>query len=72
MEVLENRLRLRRYELGLTLEEVAERAQIDLSNLSRLELGRQGIRPGTARKLAIALDLPMHEFVAELAAAKGA
>jgi len=72
MEVLGARLRNRRYELGLTLEEVAERAEVDFSNLSRLERGRQNARPGTIRKLAVALDLPMNEIVASLAADKAA
>lgn len=72
MEELGARLRTRRYELGLTLEEVAERAQMDFSNLSRLERGRQNARPGTVHKLARALDLPVSELVAALVADKAA
>ena len=72
MELNGTRLRNRRFELGLTLEELAKRAEMDFSNLSRLELGKHGAHPATARKLAVAYDLPMDEFVVSLMAEKAA
>ncbi len=64
MEVRGARLRSRRFELGLTLEQVAERAEIDFSNLSKMERGIWGARPKTVHKLAMVLDLPVSEILA--------
>jgi transcriptional regulator with XRE-family HTH domain len=64
MEVHGARLRHRRFELGLTLEQVAERAEIDFSNLSKMERGIWGARPSTVHKLARVLDLPVSEILA--------
>lgn len=72
MELVGTTLRRRRFELGLTLEQVAERAGVDFSNLSKMERGLLGAHVGTAHKLATALDLPMNEIVASLAADKAA
>ncbi len=67
MDLVGTRLRGRRFELGLTLEQVAERAEMDFSNLSKMERGLMGAHVGTAHKLAVALDLPVNEIVASLA-----
>lgn len=68
MEVHGRQLRRRRYELGLTLAQVATRAQVDVSNLSKLERGiLTGAHIGTVSKLARVLDLPLDQFVPELA-----
>jgi transcriptional regulator with XRE-family HTH domain len=64
MELRGARLRRRRFELGLTLEQVAERAEMDFSNLSKMELGMMGAHPGTVRKLATVLNLDVAEIVA--------
>jgi transcriptional regulator with XRE-family HTH domain len=53
-----------RDERGLEQHDVAERANLNTSQLSRLEHGR--IKPswGTVRRVAAALGLPMSELVA--------
>lgn len=63
--------RIRRLELGLSLDDVARTAGIDKSNLSKLERGvLRGAHPGTARKLAMVLDMPMDELAPDLATLK--
>ncbi|MFI5933645.1 ATP-binding protein [Actinoplanes sp. NPDC051494] len=51
------RIRVRRRELGLTQEELAERAGIDVKTVRMIETGKRTPRPATARSLAEALDL---------------
>jgi len=72
MDLHGTRIRNRRFELGLTLEQVAERAEMDFSNLSKMERGKMGAHVGTIHKLATVLDLPVSEIAAGLAAAKAA
>lgn len=72
MDLVGTRIRNRRFELGLTLEQVAERAEMDFSNLSKMERGLLGAHVGTVHKLATALDIPVNEIVASLAANKAA
>lgn len=54
------RLREIRTELGLTLQQVAERAHIDVSTLSRLESGKRRLTldhiPGLATALGVTID----------------
>src|SRR5690348_14288538 len=51
-------LRQLREAAGLTREELAERAGLDVEEVSRLERGRGRPGPTTARLLAFALELP--------------
>jgi transcriptional regulator with XRE-family HTH domain len=54
------RLRARRAERGLTLQQVAERANLDVSTLSRLETGKRRLAldhiPALARALGVSAD----------------
>jgi transcriptional regulator with XRE-family HTH domain len=72
MDLVGTRIRNRRFELGLTLEQVAERAEMDFSNLSKMERGLLGAHVGTVHKLATVLDIPVNEIVASLATNKAA
>lgn len=57
-------LRSRRAELGLSLSEVARRAQLDKGVLSRTETGQNPrVSPGTLRALARALELPLSDIM---------
>ncbi len=58
------RLRQLRAERGLTLQQVAERASIDLSTLSRLEAGRRRLALDHIPALAAALDVSTDELLA--------
>ena len=71
MKVHGDVLRIRRLELGKSLDDVMRETDIDKSNLSKLERGvLAGAHPSTVHKLAVALDLSMDQFVPELAALK--
>lgn len=58
------RLRQLRTERGLTLQQVAERASIDVSTLSRLEAGRRRLAIDHLPALAAALDVTTDELLA--------
>jgi transcriptional regulator with XRE-family HTH domain len=53
-----------RDELGLGQDDVAEKADLAISQLSRLEHGQINPSWGTIRRVAAALGLPMSELVA--------
>lgn len=55
-------LRIRRLQLGLRLEEVAERAGVDSAGLSRAENGKKVPLPETLAALASTLDLPLADL----------
>ncbi|GAA2597873.1 hypothetical protein GCM10010435_91540 [Winogradskya consettensis] len=55
------RVRARRRELGLTQEELAELARIDVKTVRMIETGRRTPRPATARMIADALRLDDEE-----------
>jgi transcriptional regulator with XRE-family HTH domain len=57
------RLRELRSERGLTLQQVAERANIDVSTLSRLESGKRRLALDHLPALAIALDVTADELL---------
>jgi transcriptional regulator with XRE-family HTH domain len=57
-------LRQRREELHLTQAEVAQRAQIPVQSLSRIETGQAGI--STASLIRLARVLGLHSLAAEL------
>lgn len=57
------RLREIRTELGLTLQQVAERAHIDVSTLSRLESGKRRLALDHIPNLASALGVTMDELL---------
>jgi transcriptional regulator with XRE-family HTH domain len=57
------RLRELRTQLGLTLEEVATRADIDVSTLSRLESGKRRLALDHLPRLAMALSVSTDELL---------
>src|ERR1700760_965261 len=59
------RLRELRTQRGLTLEEVASRADIDVSTLSRLESGKRRLALDHLPRLAAALSVSTDELVRE-------
>ena len=59
---LSNLLRSRRLQLGLRLEDVAERANVDPAGLSRAENGKKIPLPETLAALATTLDLPLADL----------
>jgi transcriptional regulator with XRE-family HTH domain len=67
-ETVEGRVRRRlrelRTERGLTLQQVADRASIDISTLSRLESGKRRLALDHLPRLAAALDTSSDELLA--------
>jgi transcriptional regulator with XRE-family HTH domain len=63
MEVDVARLRELRRRRVLTLEELAEKADVGRNTIWRLEHGVMGAQPRTIRKLAKALDVEAEELV---------
>ena len=63
MEVDVARLRELRRRRVLTLEELAEKADVGRNTIWRLEDGRQGAHPRTVRKLAEALGVDPKELI---------
>ena len=58
-----DRLRDLRQRHVLTLRELADRADVNLQTIYRLENERGGAHPSTIRKLAAALGVEPHELV---------
>ena len=63
MEVDAVKLRELRRRRVLTLEELAEKANVGRNTIWRLEHGVMGAQPRTIRKLAKALDVEAEELV---------
>lgn len=61
--LVRSRLRELRAERGLTLEDVARRAQIDVSTLSRLESGKRRLALDHLPRLAAALSVTTDELL---------
>jgi predicted ATPase/DNA-binding XRE family transcriptional regulator len=61
------RLRRYRHRVGLTQEELAERAEVSVRELAYLERGKHTPRPGTIRRLAEALGLSEEDHASLLA-----
>ncbi|OMC39829.1 XRE family transcriptional regulator [Mycobacterium sp. GA-1841] len=61
--LVRRRLRELRAERGLTLEDVARRAQIDISTLSRLESGKRRLALDHLPRLATALSVSTDELL---------
>ena len=55
----------RREAAGLSQESLAYVAGIDRSFVSKVELGKVRLGLGIAKKIAVALDTPLHELIAE-------
>ena len=51
------RIHMRRKELGLTQEELAERMEVSIQMISNLELGKKAIRPENLVKLCNAMSI---------------
>lgn len=56
-------LRRLREAAGLTQMELANRAEMDMAEISRLELGKRDPRLSTIVRLAVALELPLETLV---------
>jgi len=61
-------LRQVREGLGLTLQQLAVMSGIQVGNLSRVERGKEFPRPARAQRLAFALNLPLPQVYAAIAA----
>lgn len=57
------KVRTRRFELGLTLKQVADRAGVTVSCLSLIENGHRFGRPSVLAALAKALECPLRELL---------
>lgn len=63
MRIISQRLKDKRKETGLSLEQLAEKAGISTSYLAYIEMGRRKPTLETLQKLAAALHIPMSELV---------
>ena len=59
-------LRRLREAAGLTQMELANRADMDMAEISRLELGKRDPRLSTIVRLAVALELPLEALVHDI------
>ncbi len=59
------RIRQRRQDIGLSLREVARRAEVTASFLSHLERGKSDTSIGVLRRIATVLGVPMMYFLVE-------
>lgn len=57
------RLRSRRKELQMTLEDVAERAQMNWSYIAQVERGERNVGIDNMTALAEALDIPLRDLL---------
>ena len=57
------RLRSRRKELTLTLEDVAEKAQMNWSYIAQVERGERNVSIDNMSALAEALDVPLRDLL---------
>jgi transcriptional regulator with XRE-family HTH domain len=56
------KLRRRRNDLGLTLQQVSELTEMDISTISQIELGKRTFTIRTAHTFAEALECSVHDF----------
>jgi transcriptional regulator with XRE-family HTH domain len=63
-------LRRFRRQLGLTQQELADKAGVSQYTITEIETGRREARPSTLRKLADALDVEVADFFRESEAPK--
>jgi transcriptional regulator with XRE-family HTH domain len=59
------RMRKRRNELSMTLQELAEIIQASRSYLNQIELGKKNVTLDMTNKIAKALDVPVAELLIE-------
>lgn len=62
-QVFGERLRSRRKEMKLTLEDVAEKAQMNWSYIAQVERGERNISIDNMTALAEALDVPLRDLL---------
>lgn len=62
---LGQRLRRRRKELGLTLAQLSDRANIAVTTIHVIEHGRGAPRLDTLLRLSAALDMPIADIIGE-------
>ena len=58
-------LRRRRKELGLSQEQLGTRANIQMADISRYESGSRDPRISTVARLAVALETPIADLLAD-------
>jgi len=56
------KLQRRRYDLGLSLDQVSELTGIDRSNINKIELGKRAFTMVSAHKFAEAFGCTVHDF----------
>lgn len=66
-----NQVRERRQQVGISGEELARRAGISASDLSKVERGQRHAYPGWRRRIAEALDTPESELFPEAVSVAG-
>ena len=71
LRALGNRVRARRIELGLSQEELAERAGLHRNYVGGIEQGRRNVATVNLVKLALALDLDPGELLARIHRRRG-
>lgn len=62
-QVFGERLRSRRKEMKLTLEDVAEKAQMNWSYIAQVERGERNVSIDNMTALAEALDVPLRDLL---------
>lgn len=55
-------IRMRRHELGLTLEELSGRLGVSCQQVQRYELGRNRLNVENIQRISMALDIPVSYF----------
>ena len=65
-EVIGQRLRARRLQLGYSQEFTSEKADLHPTYIGQVERGEKNLTIGSLEKICIALDLPMEELFANI------
>ena len=65
LQILTERVRARRNALGLTQEQLADRASLSTNYIARLEIGLRTPSMATLKSLAKALDVQVADLLAE-------
>lgn len=61
-EKVGQRIRELRWQLGISQEELAARANLDRTYITSVERGKRNISIGTLEKIVVQLNCTMHEF----------
>nr|WP_193741929.1 helix-turn-helix transcriptional regulator [Nonlabens ulvanivorans] len=63
VSILGENIRMIRKQNNKSIEEVAFKAEIDAQNLRKYELGKQEMKIGMLKRIALALDMSMSELL---------